>query len=300
MKKGLGKGLSALFEETASEYESAGVKTEYVEKTNEIDIEKIHPNTNQPRKNFDAEALEELANSIVTHGVISQLIVTEDGNGGYMIVAGERRYRASVMAGLKTIPVIVKNLSEKKIAEIALIENLQREDLNVVESAKGISDLMQKYQLTQAEISVRLGKSRSNIANILRILQLPTLVLDCVERGELSFGHGKALAGVEDLELCVMLARDAMVKKQSVRELEKRIQSITRDNVSKEDYIKKEKKEVINLYVREFERLLTRKFASKVSITGDGKKGKIILEYFTKDDLQRYYDLMIGEERGEE
>ncbi|MFI3167360.1 MAG: ParB/RepB/Spo0J family partition protein [Bacillota bacterium] len=295
MKKGLGKGLSALFEDTNSEYEGAGVKTEYVEKSSEIAVSEIHPNPNQPRKIFDEDALEELKNSIVTHGVISPIIVTKD-DSGYLIVAGERRYRACVLAGLRTMPVIVKDYSPKKIAEIALIENLQREDLNVVESAQGISELMQKYSLTQQEISARLGKSRSNIANILRILQLPNMVISYVQSGALSFGHGKALAGIENKELCEIIAREALDKNMSVRDLEKKIQSVTKNNVGENEYVKKEKKPVVpDENIREFERLLTRKFASKVSITGDQAKGKIVIEYFTKDDLERYYDILIGE-----
>ncbi len=295
MKKGLGKGLSALFEDTNSEYESAVVKTEYAENSSEIAISEIHPNPNQPRKQFDEEALEELKNSILTHGVISPIITVKDETG-YMIVAGERRYRAATLAGLKTMPVIVKEYTQKKIAEISLIENLQREDLNVVESAMGISELMQKYNLTQQEISERLGKSRSNIANILRILQLPATVLKHVQSGALSFGHGRALAGLESAELCEILARDCMLKNLSVRELEKKIQSITKNNVSAKDYAKEEKKqEKIDENLKEFERLLTRKFASKVSVIGNQSKGKIVIEYFTSDDLQRYYDILIEE-----
>lgn len=294
MKKGLGKGLSALFEDTSSEYEAAGAggKKEYIEVSSEISIKSIHPNPNQPRKKFDEDALDELKNSIVTHGVISPVILTKDEEG-YMIVAGERRYRAALLAGLETMPAIVKEYSQKKIAEIALIENLQREDLNVVESAHGISELMQKYNLTQQEISTRLGKSRSNIANILRILQLPNMVISYVQSGALSFGHGRALAGLESDELCEMLAREAIEKSLSVRELEKKIQNITKNNVAKNDYVKNDKKEELDENLKEFERILTRKFASKVTITGDQQKGKIVIEYFTKDDLDRYYDLLV-------
>lgn len=293
MKKGLGKGLSALFEDTNSEYESAGVKTEYAENSSEIDISLIHPNKNQPRKQFDEEALEELKNSIITHGVISPIITVKDEDG-YMIVAGERRFRAASLAGLKTIPAIIKQYSPKKIAEIALIENLQREDLNVVESAQGISQLMQKYKLTQQEISERLGKSRSNIANILRILNLPAPVLKYVENGSLSFGHGRALAGIENEDLCEILARDSVHKNLSVRELEKKIQSITKNNVTKKD-LEKEQLEKPDENLKEFERILTRKFASKVSVIGNQSKGKIVIEYFTNDDLQRYYDILVEE-----
>ncbi len=294
MKKGLGKGLSALFEDTNSEYESAGVKVEHVEQSSEIAIGKIHPNPNQPRKKFDEDALDELKNSIVTHGVISPIIVTADENG-YLIVAGERRYRAAQLAGLTSVPAIVKDYSPKKIAEIALIENLQREDLNVVESAHGISELMQKYNLTQQEISTRLGKSRSNIANILRILQLPNIVRSFIQSGALSYGHGKALAGVESDELCEIMAREAIEKNYSVRELEKKIQNITKNNVPEKEFVKNKKDQPIDENLKEFERMLTRKFASKVEIVGNQNKGKIVIEYFTADDLQRYYDIF-GEE----
>lgn len=292
MNKGLGKGLEALFSDTSTEYERATSKSSG-KITNEVDIKKVYPNKNQPRKHFDAEAIHGLAESIRNHGIISPLIVSKEDDG-YMIVAGERRWRAACIAGLDTVPVIIKEYTEKTIAEIALVENLQRENLNVVETAKGIAELMLKYSLTQEEISARLGKSRSSVANILRILQLPGVVVSLIAEGSLSFGHGRALAVLEDQAMCEKMALETIQKGYSVRELERRVAIIQK---LKGDAEKKKEKAIADYnrdaHLSDFKTKLERKLATKVQINGDTEKGKIVIEYFSSDDLERYYEILL-------
>ena len=206
MKKGLGKGLEALFSIYDEENEKDEKQTQNkvarnvtVEKDGvlELRIDEVHPNPNQPRKNFDQTALEELAQSIKNHGVIQPLVVNKEDDG-YMIIAGERRWRASKIAGLEYVPCIIKNYTEKQIKEIALIENLQREDLNPVEAAKAIKQLMDEYNFTQEIVADRIGKSRPNVTNLLRLLSLYPDVLKLVENGRLSAGHARCLVVVSD------------------------------------------------------------------------------------------------------
>lgn len=222
-KKGLGKGLDALFIDNATKLEGAAPEP--------IKLSEIEPNREQPRKAFDAEALHQLADSIREHGLLQPLLVRPKPEGGYQIVAGERRWRASRMAGLTEVPVIVRDLDDRKTMEIALIENLQREDLNPVEEALGYRALMESYDLTQDEVSHTVGKSRSSVANTLRLLLLPEEILDFVSNGELTAGHARALLGVEDEEVQLALAKEAVARKLSVREMEKAVQ---RPSVAKE------------------------------------------------------------------
>lgn len=222
-KKGLGKGLDALFIDNATKLEGAAPEP--------IKLSEIEPNRDQPRKAFDAEALHQLADSIREHGLLQPLLVRPKPEGGYQIVAGERRWRASRMAGLTEVPVIVRDLDDRKTMEIALIENLQREDLNPVEEALGYRALMESYDLTQDEVSHTVGKSRSSVANTLRLLLLPEEILDFVSNGELTAGHARALLGVEDEEVQLALAKEAVARKLSVREMEKAVQ---RPSVAKE------------------------------------------------------------------
>ena len=295
MKRGLGKGLNALFEDTNSEYDIAQTfETTQNPDQFEISLDKVYPNKNQPRKHFDADALDELKNSIKTHGIISPIIVIKEDEG-YMIVAGERRYRAAKLAGLETVPVIVKEYNAKKIAEVSLIENLQREDLNVVESAHGIRELMEKYEMTQQEVSNKIGKSRSNIANILRILSLPSVTTDYIINGQISYGHGKCLAGIENMELCEAVSIECVEKEYSVRETEKIVQYINKNGITLEEYVSKGKKKEPNKAdenMDEFQKLLERRFSTKVKIEGNQETGTIKISYFTKDDLQRFYEML--------
>ncbi len=282
--RGLGKGLNALFGETAFEYEQAVKEAEQSGGINEIEIDKIFPNENQPRKNFDEEALNELTQSIKLHGVINPIVVNKEGDR-FMIIAGERRYRAATIAGLKTIPAIVMDIGEKKVREIALIENLQREDLNAVEAAKGIKELMDRYGLTQEQVSERISKSRSNVANYLRVLTLPEDVISYVEKDELSLGHAKCLAGLNDPKEISSLALAAKQKGMSVRELEKKIRSMS----EKKDK-KPEKPQSIEL--KDLVESMQKVLKTKVKAVGTDQKGRIVIDYFTRDDLDRLYAMI--------
>ncbi len=253
----------------------------------EIPIGLIDRNLSQPRKNFNESALNELAQSIKAHGVIQPIILVKKGDR-YMIVSGERRFRASKLAGLKTIPAVIKRYTEQEIAEISLIENLQREDLNPIESAVAIRELVERFNLTQEEIADKIGKSRTAVTNTLRLLALRPEIVKMIERGELSAGHGKVLVGIEDRELQLKTALMAVQSKASVRELEKYIQNmgnLTEARKKKANYVQ-------SLELQDFTAQIQRIFSTKASIQGTDRKGKIIIEYFSKDDLDRIYNIL--------
>lgn len=292
MKLGLGRGLDSLLKVYDEELETK--KTEeplnnYTMRHGEvekIDINKIYTNPNQPRKTFDKESLNELAESIRIHGLIQPIVVNEMPDG-YMIIAGERRFRACKICGLKEIDAVVKNYSNKQIAEIAIIENLQREDLNPVEMAKGIKKLMDEYGLTQEKVAERLGKSRSAIANSLRILTLYPEVIDLIEKGKISFGHAKILAAVTDYATQLILAKKIAKDKLTVRDLEKEVDAILGN---------KKKKKVAKLpseELQDFISELQRKLGTKVTVIGNDKKGRIYIDYYSQDDLDRIYDVVL-------
>ena len=293
MKKGLGKGLEALFsvydEENEKEENINNVTSNNVKRDNdgvlEIPIDEVHPNPNQPRKNFDQTALEELAQSIKNHGVIQPLVVNKEDNG-YMIIAGERRWRASKIAGLEFVPCIVKNYTEKQIKEIALIENLQREDLNPVEAAKAIKQLMDEYNFTQEIVADRIGKSRPNVTNLLRLLSLYPDVLKLVENGRLSAGHARCLVVVSDYTIQLKFANMACDNKMSVRDLEKTVKNYL--NPKKLSNQKSEQSVELKELVNEMQRV----FSTKVSVIGNDKKGRIYIDYYSRDDLDRIAELI--------
>ena len=216
-KRGLGKGLDALFLDNASPEE---------EKVEPVKLSEIEPNRGQPRKKFDDEALQQLADSIREHGLIQPLVVRPQKNGGYQLIAGERRWRASRMAGLTEVPVIVMDIDDKKAMELALIENLQREDLNAIEEALGYQELMENYSMTQAEVSRSMGKSRSAVANTLRLLHLPGKVQEYVKNGVLSSGHARALLSLEEEKGMVEAAERSIREGWSVRDMEKYMQKL--------------------------------------------------------------------------
>lgn len=292
MKPGLGRGLDSLLRAYDEEIEKEKVEkpiTQYDMRRGDvqkIDISKIYTNPNQPRKNFDKESLNELAESIRIHGLIQPIIVNEMPDG-YMIIAGERRYRASKICGLKEIDAIVKSYSNKQIAEIAIIENLQREDLNPVEVAKGIKQLMEEYGLTQEKVAERLGKSRSAIANSIRILSLYPEVIDMVEKGKVSFGHAKILASIDDYATQLILAKKIAKDKLTVRDLEKEVESILGNKKKKK--LPKLPSEELQDFIGE----LQRKLGTKVSLIGNDKKGRIYIDYYSQDDLDRIYDIVL-------
>lgn len=298
MKMGLGRGLGSLLkiydeeneekkEKVVSPVESSVSKYEMRQgETEKIDIEKIYTNPNQPRKNFDKESLNELAESIKIHGLIQPIIVNQMSDG-YMIIAGERRFRACKICGLKEVDAIVKTYTNKQVAEIAIIENLQREDLNPVEVAKGIKQLMEEYGLTQERVAERLGKPRSVIANSLRILTLYPEVIDLIEKGKVSFGHAKVLASVTDYAAQIILAKKIAKDKMTVRDLEKEVESILGN--------KKKKKSMMlpSEELQEFISDMQRKLGTKVSFIGNDKKGRIYIDYYSQDDLDRIYDIIL-------
>ncbi|MBE7076521.1 MAG: ParB/RepB/Spo0J family partition protein [Clostridiales bacterium] len=291
MKSGLGRGLDSLLK--AYDTEEPVKKEEVVSKAGmrqgdieEININEIYANPNQPRKVFDKDSLNELAESIRTHGLIQPIIVNKMSDG-YMVIAGERRFRACKICGLEKINAIVKNYTEKQVAEIAIIENLQREDLNPVEMAKGIKQLMEEYGLTQEKVAERLSKSRSAVANSLRILSLYPEVLDLVEKGKVSFGHAKILASIEDYATQMLLAKKIAKDKLTVRDLEKEVESILGNKK------KKKAPKLPSEELQEFIGELQRKLGTKVSLIGNDKKGRIYIDYYSQDDLDRLYDIIL-------
>jgi len=288
-KKGLGRGLGSLFSDF-DENDNFSIisnidKDEVKKETQEISLAKIDRNINQPRKKFDEKSLNELAESIKTHGVVQPIILTER-NGRYLIVAGERRFRAAKIAGLTTIPALVRNYTDKDIAEISIIENLQREDLNPIESAKAIQELIDKFNLTQEEVADKIGKSRPAVANTLRLLNLAPEVIKLVEDGKLSAGHARTLLPVDDKYIQLELAKLACDNKITVRELEKYIKDYQNPKT------KKQKEVSQSLEIKEFTKKLQNIFSTKVSIQGNDKKGKICINYYNKDDLDRIYSLI--------
>lgn len=273
IKRGLGRGLDALYDNTeAAEAE----QKELIE----LRISMIEPNHDQPRKDFDEDALITLSNSIAEHGIIQPIIVSPSENGFYKIIAGERRWRAAKMAGLREIPAIVRTYEKQKAAEVAMLENLQREDLNPIEEAEGYKNLMENFGLTQESLSRSLGKSRSAIANSVRILSLPQNIIDMVRNGLISEGHARTLLSIEDDAEKQRLAEEIINGKLSVRDTEK----IAGEKKTAKKIA--EKKE-ISLEIKEMEKRLSDNFGSKVKIITGRKKGKIEIEYYGNDDFTR-------------
>lgn len=281
MKKGLGRGLDALL-------------GDYTQPTPEgvqqVDIRRIDTNAGQPRKDFDQEKLQELADSIRQHGVVQPIILRQKGER-YVIVAGERRFRAARLAGLEKVPAIVKDLDEAQVMEVALIENLQREDLNPIEEAAAIRFLMQQHDLTQEEVSKRLSKSRPAIANSLRLLTLPEPVQAYLRNGKLQAGHARALAGLQDPEAQAVLADKIVGEGLSVRAAE----SLAREQGQKPPRQKKEPP-ATDPDLAAAETSLREWLGTKVSIQGSSQRGRIIIEYYNAELLQGIYDLLRGGE----
>lgn len=281
MKKGLGKGLGALISSAETDND-AGIM--------EIRISEIEPNRQQPRKNFDDEKLAGLAESIKQHGVVQPLIVQKEGNS-YKIVAGERRWRAARMAGLQTVPVIVRDLTDKQIMEIALIENLQREDLNPIEEAEAYERLINEFGMTQEEISVTVGKSRPAITNSMRLLSLDEKIKEKLVSGEISSGHARALLALNDQEFRLKVMEEVIKKQMSVRETEHLVNQLS---VNK----KPKKKRVPDAEYLAIEERLREVFGTKVRIMNNKKNGKIILEYYSQDELDRIISLIESIRKG--
>lgn len=286
MKKGLGRGLDALLEP----YAGPEADRDAANRVLEISVRDIDTNRAQPRKSFDEAALRELADSIRVHGVVQPLLVRPNG-GRYTIVAGERRFRAARLAGLETVPVLAAEYDEAQMQEVALIENLQREELNPVEEAAAIRFLMQQHDLTQEEVSERLGKSRPAIANALRLLNLDRNVLELVRTGALSAGHGRALAAVTDAATQERLADECVRLGYSVRALESRVRNLQAGRKPS----KKAAPAPRSGDLAQAERALRDRLGTRVRIAGDERRGRITIEYYSADDLQRIYERIVDE-----
>lgn len=310
--RGLGKGLDALFGDVEVSLErkpepeikkaegdkkaASASKKENKEKPEEakpvpggieyIDINDIKPNSNQPRKTFDEEKLQELADSIKEHGLI-QPVILRKAKKGYEIVAGERRWRAARIVGVKEVPCIVKELTDEENMLLAIIENMQREDLNPIEEAEGLRQMMETYGFTQEQISKSVGKSRPYIANSLRLLSLPDTIIEYVSEGKLTAGHGKAIAGIEDDKRQIDLADKVLKEGLSVRQLEKLVREGKPVGRSKTKRI-----EFKNANVKRVEEDLKEALGTKVNLNQKGNKGKIEIEFYSKDELERLIELL--------
>lgn len=294
--RGLGRGLEELFsavEINASDVPNKDDHNEenQNEKINKnsilyLDINEIKPNLNQPRKRFDDEKIDELATSIETYGVI-QPIVLRDSNLGYEIVAGERRWRAARKANLKTVPCILKELTEEENMVVSIIENMQREDLNPIEEAEALQQMIEKFGLSQEQVSRNVGKSRPYITNALRLLKLPFEVRGYVLEGKLTNGHARAIAGIEDESMQVTVADKAVEEGLSVRAVENLVKVIAEPNNKK-----KSEKRVKSPDVLKVEEELKEVLGTKVSLKNSGNKGKIEIEYYNRDDLDRLIDFL--------
>lgn len=288
-KKGLGRGLDSL------------IPTGVMDNTNQqsaekvfpdmyVKITKVEPNREQPRKIFDEDALQELADSIKQFGVISPILVQEREDY-YQIIAGERRWRAAKIAGLKEIPVIIRDYTEKEIEEISLIENLQRKDLNPIEEAQAYKRLMENYSLKQDELAERVSKSRTAITNTMRLLKLSEKVQEMLINEMISSGHARALLAIEDSEQQYVLAQQAFDQGLSVRDVEKLVKKWNEPKKEKKEKVKQD-----SLYT-DIEEKLKSSLGTKVSIISKNENaGKIEIEYYTKDDLQKIFDLLMTEE----
>ena len=274
-REALGHGLDALFMSNSIEESSASGAVK-------LSINEIEPNKSQPRKSSDEKALSELADSIAEHGIIQPLLVRPMAEGGYQIVAGERRWRASRLAGLTEVPVVIKDLTDRETMEIALIENLQREDLNPIEEAEGIELLIKEYGLTQEIAAERVGKSRSAVTNSLRLLNLPPSVRELARDNKISAGHARALLAFSDEEKIIETAKLIMEKGISVRETERLAKEASKDTEGK---VRQPKRR--DVFYDEVEIALSQNLGRKVKINSGRKGGTIVLEYFDKDDLTK-------------
>ena len=275
----LGKGLDALLGDTALQTQSGGSVS--------LPISQVEPGLNQPRKHFDEEALSDLSESIRQHGILQPLTVRRLASGYYQIIAGERRWRAARMAGLTEVPALIVEADDRKVMELGLIENLQREDLNPMEEAMGYQSLIKDYGLTQEEVSQRVSKSRPTVANAMRLLQLPQEVQWLIEQGSISAGHGRAMLPLANPEVEISMAEEIMRKNLSVREVEERVRRMRDEDIpdgpNRKEPSKDTQKEA--MYYRDVELRMTQDLGRKVTITRGRKRGKLTLEYYGVDDL---------------
>lgn len=300
-KRGLGKGLGTLIPEakntegTEEKKVVREVVKEVIKETDKIDINQIEPNTNQPRKVFNEDSLQELADSIKQHGLIEPLIVQKGSKGFYQIIAGERRWRAAKIAGLKEIPVIIKEYTNQQVMEIALIENIQREDLNPIEEAEAYQRLISEYHLKQDEVAERVSKSRVAITNTLRLLKLDERVRAMLIEDKIKSGHARALLAIEDGDAQYDTAVRIFDEKLSVRETEKLIKQMA-NSVQKKEEVKEEEKPDMQMKIlyQDLEEKLKMRMGTKVNINRKAEgKGKIEIEYYSGDELDRIVNLLM-------
>ena len=282
MARALGKGINALFSEIEK------IEGEAVE---EIPLKEIRPNPYQPRKYFSEEGVAVLKQAIIEHGVLQPIIVRKSIKG-YEIVVGERRYRAAKAAGLKKIPAVVRSLTDEKMMELAVLENLQREDLTPIEEASAYQMLLDRLEITQEQLAKRLGKSRPHIANMVRLLSLPQEIQELLHEGKISMGHGRALLGLKDKKKIPSVVDKVIKEGLNVRQLEELIQQLNH-NVSRETKKRKKKKD---LFLMEQENVLRERFGTTVKIKKGKKKGKIEIEFFSDDDLNRILEILNPED----
>ncbi|ALS77178.1 chromosome partitioning protein ParB [Planococcus kocurii] len=276
MAKGLGKGINALF---------PGEASNDADKVNQLNTSEIQANPYQPRKFFDQAALEELAESIKEHGILQPIVVRKVGEK-YELVVGERRFRAAKLIKLKKVPAIVKELTDQQMMELAILENLQREDLTPIEEAEAYQKLMEALNLTQEQLAFRLGKSRPHIANHIRLLALPDTVRKLISDKELSMGHGRTLLGLRNKKIILETATKVVKENLNVRQLENLVQRLNED-VPRETIEKKR-----DIFIEEKQSELRDRFGTKVQIKKNKNKGKIEIEFFSEDDLERILELL--------
>ncbi|MBM7653800.1 ParB/RepB/Spo0J family partition protein [Neobacillus cucumis] len=276
MAKGLGKGLNAFFNEASKE-----------ETVQEIKLKELRPNPYQPRKTFQQETIDELRDSIIEHGILQPIVVRKSIKG-YEIVVGERRFRAAKEAKLETIPAVVRELTEQQMMELAVLENLQREDLNPIEEGQAYQTLIEKLKLTQEEVAKRLGKSRPHITNHIRLLSLPPKIQEFISNGSISMGHGRALLGLRQKAKLTVLVEKVINEGLNVRQLEKVIQQLN-ENVSRETKKPEKKKDV---FLQQHEYSLRERFGTTVNIVQNKNKGKIEIEFFSQEDLERILEML--------
>lgn len=279
MAKGLGKGINALFN---------NIEMEQGEVIKEINLKELRPNPYQPRKVFSEEAIEELKQSILLHGIL-QPIIARKSIKGYEIVVGERRFRAAGEAGLKTVPVVVREMTEQQMMELAILENLQREDLNPIEEAIAYQTLLERLNLTQDELAKRLGKSRPHITNHVRLLSLPEEIKKFISEGKISMGHGRALLALKNKEKLNAVVAKVMKEKLNVRQLEQYIHQLN-EIVPRETKTKEQPKK--DIFIKQRETSLRERLGTTVTIKQTKKKGKIEIEFFSQEDLDRILDLI--------
>jgi ParB family chromosome partitioning protein len=286
--KTLGKGLGALLPDKPLYEDQEEVK----DMVSLININLIFPNKEQPRTGFNQEKLVELSESIKENGIIQPIVVTPKDNK-FMIIAGERRYKAAKLANIKEVPAIVRDIPEDKILEFALIENIQREDLLPIEEARALSSLLENLNLSKTELAKRVGKSRSYVSNMVRLLDLTKYIQGLLEEDKLKMGHARALLPIIEKDNVNQIADEIVKKDLSVRQVEKLVKKVL-DNIEKDQKSQKDDK-VVNLILKEYEEKLQSNLKTKVEIKSNGKKGKIVIQYYSNDDLDRLISKLNGD-----